>query len=162
MIRTVVRFCTTGNKWHYLGNEQWCTQGFINLTQNYYIFTRLGTCFTCCPVPLRYNARQFWGYKSLYIPLGTPLETRHSYTERLVGNRTWLIERHQNQWPWPWVTLKVNSPIASLFKRSLSILMQRLTRFQLPQGVARSLCDSWATSCFIPSTLGYVFMRSCK
>jgi len=29
-----------------------------------YIFTRLGTCFAYCSVPLSYNALQFWGYKN--------------------------------------------------------------------------------------------------
>ena len=38
--------------------------GFMNLTQIIYS-PRSGTFRTCCTVPLRYNPRQFWRYKSI-------------------------------------------------------------------------------------------------
>jgi len=50
------------------------------------LFTWSGTCCTWCPVPLRYNARQFWDINPFISHLGTPLQCTWKY----VGN-LWLL-----------------------------------------------------------------------
>ena len=61
--------------------------GRINLTRHRsgYIFLRLGTCCTWCPVCLRHNAWQFGGISPFIPPLCTPL--RHPLLERLLPLR---------------------------------------------------------------------------
>jgi len=83
-------------------------------------------------------------------PLDLPLDLR--LTTILFFSILWRTQRHCQPINMAYgmelisITLRdlqVHSPTASLFKCNFYSAVQQLTRFQLTQCVARSLCGSW-------------------